>query len=292
MDLLNFVNKIGYEIGKNTVQNLEVHHHKSLDFSADLAMFMASYTVKASFTRHTTAPKNINDSICFFFKNVTEDETPFVRVFPSSFSYTSHFKKNSRVKIVAVLISAAYLKSFLKEDVDKFSFLFETRHDFLIEEFMTDNIVRTLNDIIKPDSTNSFYYRLKTMELLFYLFQNLSKREKSIQHKLTENDIKSIYKVRDQLASSLSNPTPLETLKQIAGMNELKVRKLFTQIFGMGIYDYYQHLRMQEAARLIREERLSVSETGYRMGFENLSHFARIFEKHIGYKPKKYSTHY
>ncbi|MBT2622581.1 helix-turn-helix domain-containing protein [Chryseobacterium sp. ISL-6] len=58
----------------------------------------------------------------------------------------------------------------------------------------------------------------------------------------------------------------------------------------MGIYDYYQHLRMKEAARLLRDEKLSVSEAGYQMGFENLSHFSRVFEKHIGQKPKKYSN--
>ncbi|WP_198315711.1 helix-turn-helix domain-containing protein [Chitinophaga tropicalis] len=56
----------------------------------------------------------------------------------------------------------------------------------------------------------------------------------------------------------------------------------------MGIYDYHQNLRMKEAARLLREEDLSVSEVGYQMGFENLGHFTKVFEKHIGRKPKKY----
>lgn len=29
----------------------------------------------------------------------------------------------------------------------------------------------------------------------------------------------------------------------------------------------------------------------YQLGFSNLSHFSRLFEKHIGMKPKKYSAH-
>ena len=127
------------------------------------------------------------------------------------------------------------------------------------------------------------------MELLFYLFQSLSKREKSVHQKLSETDIKSIYKVRDKIVSSLDKPNSIAALKQLAGMNELKMRKIFKQVFGMGIYEYYQHFRMKEAARLLRDEKLSVSEAGYQMGFENLSHFARMFEKHIGKKPKKYS---
>ncbi len=158
---------------------------------------------------------------------------------------------------------------------------------------LSDDILRTVNDIAKqqqPIRLASYYYKLKAMELIFYLFQSLSKREKYVPRKLNENDIKSIYKVRDKLVSSLHKPSSIAELKQIAGMNELKMRKLFTQVFGMGIYDYYQHLRMKEAARLLRDEKLSVSEVGYQMGFENLSHFTRVFEKHIGKKPKKYSS--
>ncbi|MNH46985.1 DNA-binding transcriptional activator FeaR [compost metagenome] len=55
------------------------------------------------------------------------------------------------------------------------------------------------------------------------------------------------------------------------------------------MYPYYQHLRMQEAARLLRDEYLSVSETGYRLGFSNLSYFGRLFESHFGSKPKKWA---
>ncbi|ANH81440.1 AraC family transcriptional regulator [Niabella ginsenosidivorans] len=305
-DILQFVNKIGYHIGE-TVQYLELHYQKSFDFSPDMAMFLASYTVKKTFTRPTTAPKYIKNSICFFFRDVlnnngpaitkrksaTQDEKPFIRVFPSTFSYTSLFKKGSHVKIVSVLISADYLKSFLKNDAEQFQFLFETRHDFLIEEIMTDDIARTVNDIVKkeePGALRSYHYRLKAMELLFYLFQSLGKREKSPHRRLSEKDIASIYKVRDKLVSSLHKPSSIAALKQIAGMNELKMRKVFMQVFGMGIYDYYQHLRMKEAARLLRSEKLSVSEAGYQLGFENLSHFSRVFEKHIGKKPKKYSS--
>lgn len=202
------------------------------------------------------------------------------------------FKKNTHINVVSVVISADYLKSFLKKDAEQFQFLFDGSNNFLIEEIMTDDILRTVNDMMKkeePSTLESYHYKLKAMELLFYLFQSLSKREKSVHQKLSDEDIKSICKVRNKLVSSLQKPTSITELKQIAGMNEFKMRKFFTQIFGMGIYDYYQHLRMKEAARLLCDEKLSVSEVGYQMGFENLSHFSRVFEKHIGKKPKRYS---
>jgi AraC-like DNA-binding protein len=305
-NFIQFVNKIGYDIGENMEQNVNMHYQKSFDFLPELAMFIASYVVKKTFTRQTTAPKYIKDSICFFFVNMFDDdeqtsgkkraktqkETPYVRVFPFTRSHKSLFKKHSHINTVSVIISAGYLKSFLKNDASRFQFLFDNDNYFLIEEIMTDDISRTVTDIVKkeqPGALKSYHYKLKAMELLFYLFQSLSKRERSANQKLSESDIKSIYKVRDKLVSSLQKPSPIAELKQIAGMNELKMRKLFIQVFGMGIYDYYQHLRMKEAARLLRDEKRSVSEVGYQMGFENLSHFTRVFEKHIGKKPKKYS---
>ncbi len=306
-DFVRFAHNIGYDIGENMRQNIELLYQKTFIFLPELAVFIASYVVKKTFTRPTTPPKYIKNSIRFFFHNIFDydergngsrshkisEKPPYVRIFPSSLSHTSRFKKNARVKVVSVFISADYLKGFLKDDAVKFPFLFGNDNNFLIEEMMTDDLLRTVNDIVgieEPGTLKSYHYKLKTMELLFYLFQALSKRENAVHQKLSQSDIKSIYKVRDKLAATLHQPIRIAELKRAAGMNELKLRRLFTQVFGRGIYDYYQHLRMKEAARLLREEKRSVSEVGYQMGFENLSHFSRVFEKHIGKKPKKYST--
>ena len=74
-----------------------------------------------------------------------------------------------------------------------------------------------------------------------------------------------------------------------AGMSQTKLKRLFRQIFGYSIFSYYQQFRMKEAARLLKEDKLSVSDAGYRLGFTNLSHFSKVFRDHIGMKPKEYS---
>ena len=72
-------------------------------------------------------------------------------------------------------------------------------------------------------------------------------------------------------------------------MSPTKLKRLFKQIFGNSIFSYYQEFRIKEAARLMKDEKLSVSEVGYQLGFTNLSHFSRVFQAHIGIKPKRYS---
>ncbi|GAA4785859.1 AraC family transcriptional regulator [Olivibacter ginsenosidimutans] len=295
-------------LGKD-IRNIEIKFLKSYDFLPELMLHFGSFIVKKSFVRQTATLNGIWDGISFHFYNAFEyntqnsskgkikkyNENPYVRVFPVALSQKIPMTKNTQATHLSVAISANYLKTFLRDDAKHFEFLFDSTNIFLIEEIMTDDILRTLNDIVKqeqPSTLKSYHYKLKAMELLFYLFQSLRKREKSVHQKLNDSVIKAIYQVRDKIASSLNKPISIADLKMIAGMNELKLRKIFTQVFGMGIYDYYQRLRMNEAARLLRDEKRSVSEVGYQMGFENLSHFTRVFEKHIGKKPKKYSMEF
>jgi AraC-like DNA-binding protein len=95
--------------------------------------------------------------------------------------------------------------------------------------------------------------------------------------------------VRDRLLENLEQPPFITELSTLAAMSPTKLKRLFSQVFGNSIFSYYQGIRMKEAARLLKDERLSVSAVGYRLGFTNLSHFSRAFEAHIGLKPKRYS---
>lgn len=299
-----FTNKLGLSL-ENVLQYFQVIFFKGFTFLPDMAMHFGSFIVTDDFTR-VTGQSDITDGIGIVFYNIFQDnadnetnkrkptgpmEPPYVRIFPYTISQTLHFKKDSCVSHVSISISAEYLRNFLQEEAEHFDYLFNRANNFWIEELMTDDILRTVNEIVRkeePGAMKSFYYKMKAMELLFYLFESLKKRGNATGIKLNGKEIQAIYQVRDKIVSSLSQPCTIAELKQIAGMNELKLRKIFTQVFGMGIYHYYQNLRMKEAARLLREDDLSVSEAGYQMGFENLGHFTKVFEKHIGKKPKKY----
>ena len=64
------------------------------------------------------------------------------------------------------------------------------------------------------------------------------------------------------------------------------MKRLFRQIFGNSVFAYYQTARLEEASVLLQQ--YPVAEAGYRLGFTNISHFARVFARHYGVLPKKY----
>jgi AraC-like DNA-binding protein len=120
------------------------------------------------------------------------------------------------------------------------------------------------------------------------LFARLLSRKTSVSMLVDQEDIRKIYQVRANILVDLSIPPHLPGLATKVGMSLTKMKQLFRQTFGDSIYNYFQAARMNEAAQLLRK--FSVSEVGYQIGFSNLSHFTRVFEKHHQMKPKRYKA--
>lgn len=163
---------------------------------------------------------------------------------------------------------------------------------FLFYESMSVDIqklVKQVTDAREHNDLTTFYYRIKVQELLYLLFEKLQKRETLRHSTVHKDDVEKLFVIRTAILSDLSIPPSLPELAKMAGFGETKMKDLFKQVFGDTIYNYYQQARMEEAAFLLKHAGLSVSETGYELGFANLSHFGRLFEKYHGVKPKKYA---
>lgn len=77
-------------------------------------------------------------------------------------------------------------------------------------------------------------------------------------------------------------------LSELAGMAHLSVPHFcseFKRCFGTSAIDYAIRLRMHQAAYLLRDENLRVSEVGRRCGYDDIYYFSRVFKKHYGLSP-------
>ncbi len=151
-------------------------------------------------------------------------------------------------------------------------------------------ILRNITLINMADEFSNLSVRIKVEELLYHLLGKLSKRENTLQKTINPADAEKLIAVRSIILSNLSEPPLLRSLSTTVGMSETKLKQLFRQTFGDTVYNYYQKVRMEEAAFLLKQAGYSVSEAGYQLGFSNLSHFSRLFQKHYGIAPKKYSA--
>ena len=139
-----------------------------------------------------------------------------------------------------------------------------------------------------PSGFFSYFLSTKVDELICRLLISLTERSQQTTYPVHPNDLKTIYVVRDSILSNLSVPPVISNLAQEACMSETKLKCLFKQVFGDSIFHYYEVRRIQKAAELLKVGTRTVSDVGYTLGFTNLSHFSRIFERVIGMKPKAY----
>jgi len=308
--MLDLAEKLGLPASElsSTLDLLRLNEIHIVDMLPEMMLMIRSVIAEETVTYKRRSIDTVKKGLLFSFQNMfshssADDQNqdkekllqarPHVRITPFHLESEVIFPKGSTITQITILIGLDFLKGFIGKDQEAFNYLFHDEKTLLIEEFMSPEMADLVNEIaatpVLPILSEA-YYKLKSLELLYLLFKNLSKRQHIKHQSLRGDEIAVLYRVRDAVASSLEQPLTQDELVKISGMNILKLRKLFTQVFGKGIYEYSQYLRMQEAARLIRDEYLSVSETGYQLGFTNLSYFGRLFEQHFGMKPKKWSA--
>jgi AraC-like DNA-binding protein len=204
------------------------------------------------------------------------------------------FPAGSNIQYVVVGITATRLRSILA--IQKPNAILKNITDddasFLFFESLDPEMQLLLKNIVSVDmnnSLNSFYVQIKVQELIYLLFSKLSLRETTTFKNINSSDAERLLIIRNKILIDLSVPPVISELATLASMSETKLKQLFKQTFGDTIYNYYQKVRMEEAAFLLKQAKHSVSQVGYELGFSNLSHFSRLFQKHYGITPKRFS---
>ncbi len=222
-------------------------------------------------------------------------EMPSVLIATSRMNTDDFITIHTNTSMINIEVDVDYLTKII--DFNEKSLLLENllqnTRPLLFEQILFPPLRKIVDEIINQTVSKTFelfYLRIKAEELVCQLLMELEKRNEKRLYALNISDIKTIYKIKEQILANLGIPPTIKELSKIANMSPTKLKVLFKQIFGNSIFNYYQEFRMREAARLLKEEKLSVSEVGYILGFTNLSHFSRVFEERIGIKPKKYST--
>ncbi|MBC5991535.1 helix-turn-helix transcriptional regulator [Pontibacter cellulosilyticus] len=77
----------------------------------------------------------------------------------------------------------------------------------------------------------------------------------------------------------------LKELAKLFGTNEFRLKKVFREYVGQGIFSYAQQLRLQHARELLREGKETIAEVAEKVGYSHPNHFSTAFKKQFGYAP-------
>jgi AraC family transcriptional regulator len=99
-----------------------------------------------------------------------------------------------------------------------------------------------------------------------------------------------LKRVLDHIADNLPEDLSLAQLAAVAGMSPHYFAELFRQSTGHAPHRYVLFQRIERAKRSLRDPRRSVIDAGLDAGFQNPSHFARVFRKFVGTSPSRFRS--
>jgi signal transduction histidine kinase/ligand-binding sensor domain-containing protein/AraC-like DNA-binding protein len=80
----------------------------------------------------------------------------------------------------------------------------------------------------------------------------------------------------------------VEMLADKVGMSRVHMHRKLKELTNMSARDFIRSIRLKQAADLLSQQKLTVSEVAYALGFSNLSHFSNSFRDFYGVSPKEY----
>lgn len=85
-----------------------------------------------------------------------------------------------------------------------------------------------------------------------------------------------------------SSPLRVLDIATVHRCNPDYLSRVFKRTVGLKLNDYIQRVRIDHAQRLLLANRFSVGEVGFMVGFQDHSHFGKVFRQMVGSTPQEF----
>lgn len=150
-----------------------------------------------------------------------------------------------------------------------------------------------VQDILKApydEPVTKLYFEYKVREYLLSLLTEAGKAP-IIKIRLTLEEYKRVNELAEKLRSHPNQKFPIADLAQAVQMNEMKLKMVFKELFGLGIFEYHLEARMKEALRLLEETNFTTKAIASMVGYQLTTSFITKFREHFGYPPSEVNRH-
>lgn len=142
-------------------------------------------------------------------------------------------------------------------------------------------------EVIKETLNKTLFYEKICLFKLMYLFSLLEREVAHNNHPEKENFdriARAIQHMNKYYASDFS----LDDYAKMCNMSKYHFLRVFNQIVGKTPLEYRNNIRLEHAAELLADEKLSVEEVSVITGYSSASYFSSAFKKKYMLSPKQY----
>jgi AraC-like DNA-binding protein len=216
---------------------------------------------------------------------VSKNQMAFVRNNTLIEYQTIGLQDNSQVEFILLTLTYELIKEF-----SRLAQLTLTAHadetEIIIEKL--DNNLRKYMDSLSTyfdvTEVSNNLLKIKLLELLFTIAGSSERVLYSLLY-LRKNFRPNITTVVEE---NLLNPVSINQLAVLAGRSLSSFRRDFLSIYNMPPSQWIRERRLKKAGEFLLTTNMTITDICYTLGFENITHFSRLFKSQFGHSPSAY----
>jgi AraC-like DNA-binding protein len=147
---------------------------------------------------------------------------------------------------------------------------------------LLDAVVRLVRLLDAPGEA-PFLAPLIVREIIYRLL--MGEQAERLRQAVQGSHTHRIARALERLRKEFNQPLRIEEIAQELGMSVSAFHHRFKAVTAMSPLQFQKRLRLQEARRLMLSERLDAASAGYRVGYDDASHFNREYKRLFGLPP-------
>jgi len=301
-----FENTIGFKAGYRNIDvpaSIGKGRLVSMDISDGFHVNFQTYQLNAPLQVIKEATDELYESAYIVFYQLEVPHTAYIQgteliydqgvnIYTQPINAVLEFPARTQRDVVCMRIDRRRLADLLAGEELVFpEELLRQEHSFFLHETLTPGMLAVLTELRTPPAAKNLqrlFYQVRAQQLVYLLMEQLNKRTGATLRTTNPEEIAKVFKARQLLTEDLAVAPTIAGLARSVLMSESQLKGSFREVFGVSIYQYFQQARMERAKELLAESGRTVKEVGYELGFTNIGHFSRLFERVYRVKPKKF----
>ncbi|MBS3993768.1 MAG: helix-turn-helix transcriptional regulator [Bacteroidetes bacterium] len=208
-----------------------------------------------------------------------------------------YFDINPNSNLIAILININHFHNLFNVE-DKEMAIFNTLkgdQPIITPKVINSEIANHLEQIIDNKISKSLqplFLRGKIYEILsLYFNDEVNADIEQCPFIPNSTDVSKYKRVKEIITKNMINPPALEDLAAEVGLNIKKLKEGFKDHYGMPVFTYLYHYKMEYARNLLDENQQNINEIASDVGYSSATHFIAAFKRKFGITPKQYSLH-
>ena len=114
-------------------------------------------------------------------------------------------------------------------------------------------------------------------------------KEKLVEKEVKGNDELLMERIMKAVNAHLSDSDfNVDMLTREVGISRAQLHRKMKELTGLPVSEFIRNIRLEQAVRLLKEQKINVTQVAYSVGFSNVAHFSTVFRKQFGVSPSEY----